>query len=201
MTEGDGSASALRITPSQTVGPFFAYALTPSGRYSLADLVTADLTTGDAEGARIRIEGRVLDGDDAAVTDAMIEIWQADREGRYAGSDAALSNSRFLGFGRSASDGDGRFAFTTVKPGRVPGPNGVGQAPHINVGVFARGVLRRMFTRLYFGDEREANSGDPILALVPEEARHTLIARRGSDSLYTFDIRLQGSAETVFFEA
>lgn len=201
MIKIEGRGSALRITPSQTVGPFFAYALTPSGRYALADLVTNDLTTDDAAGTRIRIEGRVLDGDGAPVTDAMIEMWQADRDGRYAGSDAVLSNASFRGFGRSATDHEGRFAFVTVKPGRVPGPAGNPQAPHINLGVFARGVLRRMFTRLYFEDEGDANRDDPILALVPETARHTLVARCGSETLYSFDIRLQGSDETVFFEA
>ncbi len=201
MTEADRSRSALRITPSQTVGPFFAYALTPNGRYPLADLATDDLTTDDAAGARIRVQGQVLDGDGASITDAMIEIWQADGEGRYAGGDGTLSNSTFRGFGRSATDHEGRFAFTTLKPGRVPGPDGKAQAPHINVGVFARGVLRRMFTRIYFDDERETNEDDPILALVPDDARHTLVARRGGNALYTFDIRLQGSEETVFFEA
>jgi len=199
MSEAEGSRP-LGITPSQTVGPFFAYALTPRGRYALADLATDDLTTDDAVGTRIRIEGRVLDGDGAAVTDAMIEVWQADGEGRYCGTDAAPSNSAFRGFGRAPTDLDGRFAFTTVKPGRVPGPGGL-QAPHINLGVFARGVLRRMFTRLYFEDESAANRSDPILALVPQEARETLIAKRSGEGCYSFDIRLQGANETVFFEA
>lgn len=201
MTEAERPGPALRITPSQTVGPFFAYALTPSGRYALTDLATGDLTSNDAVGARIRVEGRVLDGDGMAVADAMIELWQADGGGRYPGRDPALSNSRFTGFGRAATDQDGRFEFKTVKPGRVPGPGGL-QAPHINLGVFARGVLRRMFTRVYFEDEAAANGSDPILALVPEEARHTLLARRhGADGLYSFDIRLQGVDETIFFEA
>lgn len=201
MTRADGPRPALRITPSQTVGPFFSYALTPNGRYALTDLVTDDLTTDDLAGARIRIVGQVLDGDGASVTDAMIEIWQADPQGRYGSGQAPSSNARFKGFGRSATEDDGRFAFTTVKPGRVPGPTAVAQAPHINLGVFARGVMRRLFTRLYFDDEGAANRDDPILALVPEDARHTLIAKRGGDALYTFDIRLQGVNETVFFEA
>jgi protocatechuate 3,4-dioxygenase, alpha subunit len=199
--EASPQGARLVITPSQTVGPFFAYALTPTGRYALADLAGNDLATEDAAGMRIRVEGRVLDGEGAPVTDAMIEIWQADGEGRYAGSDPALSNSSFRGFGRSETDDQGRYSFQTVKPGRVAGPNGASQAPHINVGVFARGVLRRMFTRLYFEDEGEANRDDPILGLVPEDARYTLVAKRDGDALYAFDIRLQGDGETVFFEA
>ncbi len=198
MTDGGKPGG---ITPSQTVGPFFAYALTPAGKYALADLVGTDLVTEDAAGTRITIAGRVFDGDGAPVGDAMIEIWQADGEGRYAGVDPALSNSSFRGFGRSGTDAEGRYAFTTVKPGRVAGPNGAMQAPHINVGVFARGVLRRLFTRLYFADEAEANAADPVLKLVPEHVRRTLIAERTGEAAYAFDIRLQGDNETVFFEA
>jgi protocatechuate 3,4-dioxygenase, alpha subunit len=201
MTDRAGPGRPGAITPSQTVGPFFAYALTPAGKYALADLVGTDLVTEDAAGARIAIAGRVLDGDGAPVADAMVEIWQADGEGRYAGADAALSNSSFRGFGRAGTDEEGRYAFTTVKPGRVAGLNGAMQAPHINVGVFARGVLRRLFTRLYFADEAEANAADPILKLVPEDARRTLIAERNGEAAYAFDIRLQGLDETVFFEA
>jgi protocatechuate 3,4-dioxygenase alpha subunit len=133
----------------------------------------------------------------------MIELWQADGEGRYPGHDPALSNARFKGFGRCETDAEGRFSFRTVKPAGVPGPNGATQAPHIDVGVFARGILRRLFTRLYFEGEA-ANAKDPILALVPEDARATLIARREGGSgepVYRFDIRLQGEGETVFFEA
>jgi protocatechuate 3,4-dioxygenase, alpha subunit len=191
------------ITPSQTVGPFFAYALTPTGRYAISDLAGNDLVTEDAAGARIRIEGRLIDGDGAPVSDAMIELWQADGEGRYPGHDPALSNARFKGFGRCETDAEGRFSFRTVKPASVPGPNGATQAPHIDVGVFARGILRRLFTRLYF-DGEPANAEDPILALVPEDARATLIATREGGSgepVYRFDIRLQGEGETVFFEA
>jgi protocatechuate 3,4-dioxygenase alpha subunit len=186
------------LTPSQTVGPFFAYCLTPSA-YDYRQIFSNDLTRDGTAGERIRIEGRVLDGDGAPVPDAMIEIWQADAEGRYP-QGASGRNVAFQGFGRTECDGDGRFSFATVKPGPVPGPNGGAQAPHINVGLFARGVLRRMFTRIYFEDEA-ANSADPILALVPEDARSTLIARRTGAGTYSFDIRLQGDRETVFFEA
>ena len=192
------------ITPSQTVGPFFAYCLTPRA-YGYPEIITNDLLTEDAPGERIRIEGRVFDGDGQVVSDAMIEIWQADGQGRYATTPDGrpATNTRFKGFGRSDTDKDGRYCFTTVKPGQVLGPNGGLQAPHINVSVFARGVLRRMFTRIYF-DGEAANVNDPILALVPADARGTLIAKRasqGPEPTYTFDIHLQGRNETVFFEA
>ena len=197
-TPHEGRHVSAGITPSQTVGPFFAYCLTPAA-YNYRQIFSNDLTRDGAAGERIRIAGRVLDGDGAPVRDAMIEIWQADAEGRYP-QPASGANVAFQGFGRTECDGEGRFSFTTVKPGPVPGPNGGEQAPHINVGLFARGVLRRLFTRIYFEDEA-ANAADPILALVPEDARSTLIARRTGAGTYSFDIRLQGDGETVFFEA
>ena len=203
MTEVKPGERPDGITPSQTVGPFFAYALTPAGRYAIADLAGDDLVTDDAMGTRIRIVGRLLDGDGLPVSDAMIEIWQADGEGRYPGHDPALSNARFKGFGRCETGRDGAFSFRTVKPAGVPGPNGGDQAPHVNVGVFARGLLRRLFTRIYFEDEA-ANADDPIVALVPAERRATLIARRepgSGEPVYRLDLRLQGDEETVFFEA
>jgi protocatechuate 3,4-dioxygenase, alpha subunit len=189
------------ITPSQTVGPFFAYALTPLGRYRLGDLAGSDLVTDDAVGERIRIAGRLLDGDGAPVADGMIEIWQADGQGRFAHPLDARGprNSAFKGFGRTPTDEEGRWSFATVKPGRVPGPDGVLQAPHVSVAVFARGMLRHVLTRIYFEDE-PANGEDPILARVPPERRATLIARKDGGA-YAFDIRLQGDGETVFFEA
>jgi protocatechuate 3,4-dioxygenase alpha subunit len=194
MTEPDKPAG---ITPSQTVGPYFAYALTPAD-YDYKALTSADLTVGDPAGEVIRIEGQVLDGDGKPVPDAMIEIWQADGNGNYPSQGA---NTGFTGFGRSETK-EG-YAFRTVKPGPVEGREGKQQAPHINVGIFARGVLRRMFTRIYFEDE-PANATDPILALVPADRRATLIARKnGGDKTprYVLDIRLQGDGETVFFEA
>ncbi len=187
------------ITPSQTVGPFFAYCLTPAG-YPLEELATGMIATPDAAGTRIRIEGRVLDGAGAPVPDAFLEVWQADGEGRYpAAAPGPAANARFTGFGRAACDGEGRYAFDTVKPGPVPGPGGTMQAPHLNVGLFARGVLRRLATRFYFADE-PANAADPILALVPAERRATLIARP-EGGVYRIDIHLQGDNETVFLEA
>jgi protocatechuate 3,4-dioxygenase alpha subunit len=200
------------ITPSQTVGPFFAYGLTPKGRcqwdpngsYSWKETVGADLVTPDVSGSKIRIEGRITDGDGQPINDAMIEIWQADAQGRYAHprDDRARPNAKFKGFGRSATDKDGVYSFDTAKPGPVPGPGGKLQAPHIVFCIFSRGMLRQVYTRLYFSDEA-ANAADPILALVPEDRRGTLMARkqaRGGPALYRFDIRLQGENETVFFD-
>ena len=194
--------SELGITPSQTVGPYFAFSLT-SPKYGYTMLVANDLVTPDTVGDPIRIEGRIIDGEGKPVPDAFLELWQADGAGRYPGH-GARPNTTFKGFGRSESNAEGAWSFRTVKPGSVAGPDGKPQAPHINVGVFARGILRRMFTRIYFSDEA-ANAGDPVLSLVPPQRRHTLIARRDGavDGIprYVLDIRLQGGEETVFFEA
>jgi len=203
------------LTPSQTVGPFFAYGLTPRNRYEWRpehgkhlydwkETAGGNLVTPDASGERIRIEGAVIDGDGRPIPDAMIEIWQADAQGRYAHprDNRALPNATFKGFGRSACDTDGVYAFDTVKPGRVQGPDGKQQAPHIVVAVFSRGMLRQIYTRMYFSDEK-SNADDPILTLVPEDRRGTLIAHketRGGQTVYRFDIRVQGENETVFFE-
>jgi protocatechuate 3,4-dioxygenase alpha subunit len=192
------------ITPSQTVGPFFAYGLTPNGKYPWNDAFGTNLVTADASGERIRIEGKVYDGDGKPIPDSMIEIWQADAQGRYAhpADRRALPNASFKGFGRAGADQDGAFSFETIKPGPVPAPSGKMQAPHILVAVFARGMLRQSYTRIYFADEA-GNAEDPILALVPKDRRDTLIAKRGEGTgkpVYTWDIRMQGEQETVFFE-
>jgi protocatechuate 3,4-dioxygenase alpha subunit len=191
------------ITPSQTVGPFFAPALTPGKDYPWNQPIANDLITPDASGERIRIEGRVFDCDSAPVSDAMIEIWQADAAGRYAHpADQRRPNAKFQGFGRSGTDAEGRFSFSTIKPGAVPGPDGKPQAPHIAVAVFARGLPRHAYTRIYFADE-SSNASDPILALVPTDRRATLIARREEKNgavVYVFDVKLQGENETVFFD-
>ena len=190
------------ITPSQTVGPFFKYGLTPHGTYDWNDAFTNNLITPDASGERIRIEGKVFDGDGAPVRDAMLEIWQAVAQGRFADPKdrRALPNAAFRGFGRCGTDDDGAYAFDTIKPGQVPGPGGVLQAPHINISVLGRGILKRMATRLYFECEA-ANDSDPILSLVPAERRATLIAKRqGDQPVYRLDIILQGENETVFFD-
>ena len=200
------------ITPSQTVGPFFAYGLTPDGRcdwdpngqYRWKETAGDNLVTPDATGERIRITGRVTDGDGQPINDALIEIWQADAQGRYAHprDNRALPNATFKGFGRSATDKNGEYGFETVKPGPVPGPNGKPQAPHIVFCIFSRGMLRQIYTRLYFADEA-GNASDPILAMVPADRRGTLIAgkeTKGGAPLYRFDIRVQGDKETVFFD-
>ena len=191
------------ITPSQTVGPFFSPALTPGDQYPWRQPLANDLLTPDASGQRIRIEGRVFDCDGAPVNDAMIEIWQADAVGRYAHpADARRPNAKFQGFGRCGTDAEGSYSFSTIKPGAVPGPDGKPQAPHILVAVFARGLPRHAYTRIYFPDEA-GNANDQILALVPADRRDTLIAKRdekSGGSVYTFDIRLQGDNETVFFD-
>ena len=165
-------------TPSQTVGPYFAYGLTPEQYgYPHRSVAQAALVDRDTEGARIRIEGRVLDGEGRAVDDAMIEIWQADAQGRYAHpADPRGTNATFRGFGRSGTgtDPEHRFAFETVKPGAL----GDGQAPHVNVVVFMRGLLNHVYTRIYFSDETEANAADSVLTQLPESRRGTLVARR-----------------------
>jgi len=190
------------ITPSQTVGPFFKYGLTPNGQYEWNDAFTNNLVTPDASGDRIRVEGRVFDGDGQAVPDCMLEVWQADGQGRFADPQdkRALPNAKFRGFGRCGTDANGAFAFDTIKPGSVPDPDGKPQAPHLLLAVFGRGMLRHLYTRIYFGGEA-ANDSDPVLAQVPADRRATLIATRdGAGALYRLDLRLQGDDETVFFD-
>jgi len=183
----------FRVTPSQTVGPFFAIGL-PWGGGSL-------VVQRDTPGA-VTITGTVYDGHDDPVPDSLIETWQADPDGRFAdmyGHGGPSGVPGFRGFGRfGAEDGDGRFEIVTVKPGPVPWPDGGQQAPHIDVSVFARGMLHRCVTRLYFDDDPEANAADPVLQTVPADRRSTLLAKRREGG-YTFDIRLQGTGETVFF--
>jgi protocatechuate 3,4-dioxygenase, alpha subunit len=186
------------LTASQTVGPFFHDCLLR------ADAHRPTLATPATPGEHIRIEGRVLDGDGAPVPDAMIEIWQANAAGRYNhpldNRDLPLDEA-FTGYGRTATDAEGRFWFATVKPGRVPYDSTTMQAPHICVAVFGRGLLNHLYTRLYFADDPTAAS-DPILLRVPEQRRGTLLARReehAGATIYCFDIVLQGAGETVFF--
>jgi protocatechuate 3,4-dioxygenase alpha subunit len=192
-----------RQTPSQTVGPFFAFGLTPEQyNYEFSSVADGAMIEGDVPGQRIRIEGRVFDGKGDVVPDAMIEIWQADGEGRYAHpADARGSNIGFKGFGRTGTgtDAEQRFIFDTIKPASVDGQ----QAPHINVVVFMRGLPLHTFTRIYFPDEAAANARDPVLTTVPAERRHTLIATRdarAAGAVYRFDIHMQGAQETVFFD-
>ncbi len=192
------------VTPSQTVGPFFAFGLTPNKKYEWVDTFSNNLVTPDAAGERIRIEGRVTDADGKPINDCMIEIWQADAQGRYAHArdTRALPNTSFKGFGRVGTDADGIYTFDTIKPGAVPGPNGAMQAPHVMVAFYSRGLLTHLYTRLYFADEA-ATASDPILAMVPADRRDTLIAKkeqRGGATVYRFDISFQPENETVFFD-
>jgi protocatechuate 3,4-dioxygenase alpha subunit len=199
-------ATAVKgITPSQTVGPFFKYGLTPNGKYDWNDAFTNNLVSPETSGERIRVQGRVFDGEDAPVSDAMLEIWQADAQGRFSDPQdkRALPNSTFKGFGRCGTDANGDYAFDTIRPGPVPDPDGKPQAPHLLLAIFARGMLLHLYTRIYF-DGEAANSADPVMALVPADRRATLIALReqgsGNNAVYRFDIRLQGDNETVFFD-
>jgi protocatechuate 3,4-dioxygenase alpha subunit len=181
------------LTPFQTVGPYFDILLRsrrPSGTpgHGATDIV---------------IEGRLLDGAEAAVPDGLIETWQADAAGRYPHPEdprAADAEADSCGYAWCHTDQDGWFRLRGVRPGAVPGPDGRMQAPHILVSVMARGILTRYITRMYF-DGDPANDRDPILALVPEPRRGSLMARPGGDGRYRFDIVLQGPGETVFLDA
>jgi protocatechuate 3,4-dioxygenase alpha subunit len=180
-TAVDELRRAGATTPSQTVGPFFAIELPyADGPYVVAD---------GADGA-IWLRGRLFDGAGDPIPDAMVESWQADPEGRFEGD--------FRGFGRSGTDADGAWAILTLKPGAVPAPDGGAQAPHVDLTIFARGLLQHVVTRLYFDDEQEANAADPVLSALEDDAGATLIAVR-EDGGYRLDIHLQGPNETVFF--
>ncbi|MDQ8727398.1 protocatechuate 3,4-dioxygenase subunit alpha [Bradyrhizobium sp. LHD-71] len=191
------------ITPSQTVGPYFKYGLTPNGEYAWNDAFTSNLLTSDTSGERIRVEGTVYDGDGDVIADCILEIWQADAQGHFSDPQDAHAppNSPFNGFGRCDTDKSGGYVFDTIKPGVVPDADGKPQAPHILLAVFARGMLLHLYTRIYFDDEA-ANTSDSVLALVSSDRRATLIAKRkaGTNNVYTFDVHLQGDNETVFFD-
>src|ERR1700677_613060 len=172
----------FEVTPSQTVGPYFAIGVPFDG----GNLIVPEGTAG-----AIRITGTIYDGRGEIVPDHLIEFWQPDGEGRFADIHAYGDQSTlegFRGFGRwGAEDGDGTYEMVTVKPGRVPGPSGRLQAPHIDVTLFARGLLHRVVTRIYFADEPEANDSDPVLATVPAARRQTLLAQPTAAG-YRFDI-------------
>lgn len=184
----------LGATPSQTVGPFFSC--------GLERLDASDLAPPGVSGERVTVEGRVLDGDGQGVPDALLELWQANANGRYAHPEDTQDRPlepAFRGFGRVTTDGDGRFRFVTIKPGPVPGPGGAAQAPHVAVSVFARGLQRRLVTRLYFPGD--AHATDYAMGLVPPSRRETLVARRGeAPGALLWDVVLQGPGETVFFD-
>jgi protocatechuate 3,4-dioxygenase alpha subunit len=180
------------VTPWQTVGPFFHYALP----YEQGPRVAGH----DRRGV-IRLGGQVLDGHGTPVPDSLLEVWQADEDGQFVeepGIFDAVGAGGFRGFGRCPTDQDGNYEFLTVKPGPVPTADGTPQAPYVAMSVFARGMLRRAVTRVYFDDE-PANSTDPLLSAVEEERRPTLIATRTDDG-YRFDVHIQGDDETVFLD-
>jgi protocatechuate 3,4-dioxygenase, alpha subunit len=183
--------------PSQTVGPYFQIGL--SGQRAIAQIAAPEV-----KGERIRLICTVFDGHGQTFGDAMIEVWQANADGKYNHPDdtqALPVDPAFVGFGRLVTDDHGVCEFDTIRPGRVPGPNDVLQAPHVSLSVFARGLLRRLPTRVYF-EKDPANDSDPILALVPADRRNTLMARavEGEKASWRFDIHLCGEQETVFFD-
>ena len=187
---------SLQATTWQTVGPFF--------RIGCHWLNQDNLVGEGVSGERVTIQGRVMDGDGVPVPDAMIEIWQANAQGRYAhpeDTQSKLLEPGFTGYGRIPTDGDGVFRFTTIKPGPVPGPDRKDQAPHILVSVFMRGLLTRLITRIYFPDDPH-NATDYVLNLVEPERRSTLIGKRvaGRPGMLEWNVVLQGPDETVFFE-
>ncbi len=184
----------LTPTASQTVGPYLHLGLT--------DARSISRVAGDgARGERVVLRFRVLDGEGMPVPDAMIELWQADSEGNYAHQDSSVDDAAFCGFGRSATAEDGSCTFETIRPGCVPGPGETVQAPHINVSILGRGILKRLSTRVYFAGG-PANAADPVLALVPENRRSTLLAQPdpARASNWIFDVHLRGEGETVFFD-
>lgn len=198
---------SMKQTPSQTVGPYFAYGLTAQQyRYDNTQVAGNQLVKGQMAGERIRITGKVFDGNGEAVDDALIEIWQANAAGRFNHPldqrSARALDPDFLGYGRcgTGTNADLSYSFDTIKPGAAQ----EGHAPFITVVVFMRGLLSHAYTRIYFSDEASANQADPVLNKVAEQRRPTLIAQRqdtGTGPEYAFDIHIQGAQETVFFEA
>jgi len=183
----------MYTTSSQTIGPYL--------HIGMDWAVDPDFAGPGVQGERIEVAGRIVDGDAAPVIDAMLEIWQANSHGRYAHPEDTRDvplDAGFTGWGRVTTDDDGRFRFRTIKPGRVPDPRGGLQAPHFNVTIFMRGMLRQLTTRIYLDGEAD-NASDATLASVPSARRGTLIARR-SGTQYEWNVVLQGANETVFFD-
>jgi protocatechuate 3,4-dioxygenase, alpha subunit len=190
------SSMSTPRTPSQTVGPFF--------HLGMDKLQNDHLAVTGVAGERITVRGRVLDGDGKGVPDAVMELWQADAEGKYFRAESAQGKAPaggFRGFGRIDTKADGGFSFTTIKPGRVRESGEAEQAPHISVTIFMRGLLKQLFTRVYFPDD-PANKTDAVLNAVPAERRATLIVKSvaGDKDVFDWDVILQGEGETVFFD-
>jgi protocatechuate 3,4-dioxygenase alpha subunit len=185
---------SLYASGQQTVGPYL--------HIGLDWLNTRNIAGPGIKGERLTVEGRLLDGDGVGVNDGLIEIWQANSHGKYAHPEDQQKKPLergFRGFGRIPTDSKGGFRFSTIKPGRVPGPGDQLQAPHLVVSVFMRGMLKHLATRIYFPDD-PANAEDPILRLVPASRRATLVARKKGKSALGWDVILQGKDETVFFD-
>lgn len=198
----------LKETASQTAGPYVHIGLAPgaAGFDIYREELGWDITGPNAKGERIRIEGLVIDGTGAPIKDVMLETWQANSQGHYAHpEDAGNVEDGFRGWGRVITDFDtGFWGFDTIKPGPVAGRNGTIMAPHINLWIVSRGINVGLNTRIYFSDEEDANSKDPIINLVEQEHRRkTLIAKRSESDgkiVYRFDIKIQGENETVFLD-
>jgi protocatechuate 3,4-dioxygenase alpha subunit len=178
-------------TPAQTVGPFLSLGLAwPDGP------CVVDPAHPDA----VRIGGRLLDGNGDPVADGLIETWQADPDGRFPDPAGAPPDpTAFRGFGRCLTDATGTWEIVTVKPATLPAPDGATEAPHLDVSVFARGLLHRLVTRIYFADEAVANAADPVLRTLPDDAARATLVATAVDGGYHIDIHLQGPHETVFF--
>jgi protocatechuate 3,4-dioxygenase, alpha subunit len=185
---------SLLLTAAQTVGPFVSIGFEKAA--------VPDVAPAGVAGERVVITGKIFDGDGQPVTDAVIETWQANSHGKYAHPDDAqekLLEENFKGFGRVLADAQGGFRLATIKPGKVAGPDGKVQAPHITVVIFMRGLLKQLMTRVYFPDEA-ANAADPVLNLVPAARRATLVAAKAADGTLQWNVHLQGPHETVFFD-
>jgi protocatechuate 3,4-dioxygenase, alpha subunit len=186
---------SLQATTWQTVGPYF--------RIGLAHLYEADIAGENIPGQHIHVQGRVFDGNLQPIPDAIVEVWQANAHGKYAHPDDQQDKPLergFRGYGRIPTDDDGRFSFTTIKPGSVSEPNGEEQAPHLLVSLMMRGLLKRLVTRIYFPEE-PLNSSDPTLQLIEPSRQKTLVLNPGDQpGTFTWDIHMQGNEETVFFE-
>ncbi|WJF89358.1 protocatechuate 3,4-dioxygenase subunit alpha [Paraburkholderia bonniea] len=196
----------LKQTPSQTVGPYFAYGLCPEQYgYDFKSLLTPELTSPGTPGEPITIIGQIFDGNGHTIGDALLEVAQTDSQGGYPASREAAAATGFRGFARvgTGTDAEHRFIVKTIKPGLTAERAANGEAPHLKLIVTMRGLLLHVFTRIYFSDETSANDSDPVLGSVPENRRATLIAQKDTQpnqTVYRFDIHMQGARETVFFD-